>query len=215
MKKIHILVEGQTEETFVNEVLAPPLTEREVFLLPKLAVTKRVKSGGQFKGGIVSYGKLAGEIRRLLEDRSADLVTTMIDFYGLPTDFPGRSSAPRRDCYLRVEHFEEAFRKDIGSRRFTPFLMLHEFEALVFVDPAKCVDILGKATTEALLKIRSGFKSPEEIDEGKLTAPSKRIQKLFPRYQKPLHGPLSTMRLRLKEIRSHCPHFHQWLSAIE
>jgi hypothetical protein len=49
MKRVLILVEGQTEETFVRDVLAPHFLARNVALTPKLLVTRRVKSGGHFK----------------------------------------------------------------------------------------------------------------------------------------------------------------------
>lgn len=68
MKKILILAEGQTEETFVKNILAPHLWSKEIFCIPKLATTKRVKSGADFKGGIVSYEKLKRDIRHLLQD---------------------------------------------------------------------------------------------------------------------------------------------------
>src|SRR6185436_9487197 len=48
VRRVHVLVEGQTEETFIRDVLAPHLASREVYLTPVLAATKRIKSGLKF-----------------------------------------------------------------------------------------------------------------------------------------------------------------------
>ena len=86
MKKVHVLVEGQTEEKFVNTVLADYLCKLKIYLIPIIVATKRVKSGGKFRGGVTSYKKVKDEILRLLQDSSSVAVTTMIDFYALPED---------------------------------------------------------------------------------------------------------------------------------
>ena len=36
MTRVHVICEGQTEETFINEILAPSLATKGVFLLPSL-----------------------------------------------------------------------------------------------------------------------------------------------------------------------------------
>ena len=51
MKRILILCEGQTEETFVNRILAPHLQSFEKVAIPKILVTKKAKSGYEFHGG--------------------------------------------------------------------------------------------------------------------------------------------------------------------
>ena len=51
MKKVLVLVEGQTEEVFVKNVLGPYLWERHIFCIPKIAVTKLVKSGLILRAG--------------------------------------------------------------------------------------------------------------------------------------------------------------------
>jgi hypothetical protein len=95
MKRVLMLVEGQTEETFVKELLAPHLWALGVAPIPTLAVTKRVKSGPNFKGGLVSYGQARNQVVRLLGDKDAAAVTTMFDLNGLPDDFPGYPTRPR------------------------------------------------------------------------------------------------------------------------
>jgi len=48
MKHVHILVEGQTEETFVSEVLAPHLWSINIHVNPVLLNT------GTGRGGVLS-----------------------------------------------------------------------------------------------------------------------------------------------------------------
>jgi hypothetical protein len=214
--KVLVYVEGQTEEIFVKRVLVPHLGALGIHLIPTLAKTKRTKSGHHFKGGITSYERTRRDILALLGDTSAVLVTTMIDYYGLPGDFPGRASLPSGTCFDRVAYLEEEFRKDIGRPTFRPYFQLHEFEALVFVDPSEAARAFPGSTKEAeLVSIRSQFGSPEEIDDGETTAPSKRLRALFPGYQKPFHSPLVAVRTGLARIRSECRHFSEWMARLE
>ncbi len=217
MTKVLIYVEGQTEEIFVRNVLGPHLAARGVYLEPTLAVTKRTKQGKHFKGGVTSYAKTKRDILRLLNDRSAALVTTMIDFYALPKDFPGQGDLPSSSPYQRVEHLEAAFAKDIGHRRFCPFFMLHEFEALLLTRP----EVIGQAIPSATLKETETFmrelrgRAPEEINEGRKTHPAARIQSHFPSYNKKIDGPRIVERIGLEAIREKCQHFAHWLARLE
>ena len=95
MKRVLILVEGQTEETFVRDLLNPSLAPHDLYLIPTLVKTKRVKSGPDFKGGVTQYSHVRKDLVRLLQDTNATAGTTMLDFYGLPSGFPGFDKCPR------------------------------------------------------------------------------------------------------------------------
>ena len=215
MTKVMIYVEGQTEETFVRDVLAPSLLRRDIYPIPVLARTKRTRSGRTFKGGIVSYNRVRRDILRLLGDSSAALVTTMMDYYGLPDDFPGRAGLRDGTPYQRVHFLEDAFARDIGQRRFLPFLTLHEFEALLLAQPERILEALPWAERGPELLQEIAGRSPEEIDEGKHTHPAARIARYFPSYRKPLYGPLIAARIGLQTIRERCPHFDEWVNRLE
>ncbi|NOX62486.1 MAG: DUF4276 family protein [Chloroflexi bacterium] len=215
MKKVLIYVEGQTEETFVRDVVGPFLADKHIYLVPILARTKRTRSGRAFKGGIVSYKQVRRDIIRILNDSSASLVTTMIDYYGLPNDFPGKSNMPSGTPYQRVTHLEDAFRRDISHPRFTPFLTLHEFEALLFAQPEEILRAFPETPQADRLITELSKASPEEINEGPQTHPAARIIRYIPHYRKPLHGPIITRRIGLSVIRSKCPHFDQWVTLLE
>jgi hypothetical protein len=216
MKKVHILVEGQTEETFIKSLVQPHLYSFNIFLNPVIIATKKVKSGKKFKGGIISYQKVKNELQKLLSDSSAITVTTMIDYYGLPIDFPGYSSIPNGSCYQRVSHLTKKFQENINHPRFLPFLTLHEFEAFLFVSPEKfgqrfpSIQIINE-----LKKIRDNFSSPEEINDGQDTHPSARIKLLINKYKKVVDGIIIAEKIGLEKIRAKCRHFNQWLSQLE
>jgi hypothetical protein len=55
------------------------------------------------------------------------------------------------------------------------------------------------------------------IDDGQHSAPSKRIRKQFPDYPaaKPVAPVSIATMIDLSTIRSKCPHFNQWLTALE
>ncbi len=218
MIRVYTLVEGQTEETFIQRVLGPHLRELGVYLTPVLVMTKRVKDGRKFKGGIARYAAVRKDLRNLLADRSAAAITTMIDYYGVPEDFPGRALLPRAgSCYDRVAHLEAALRSDLGDHRFRPYLSLHEFEALLLTAPETISTVLPEeeSFTHRLVEEVAGFRSPEEIDDGPETHPAARITRLAPRYRKTVHGPLAIERIGLSAIRRSCPHFDEWVTWLE
>lgn len=216
MAKVLILVEGQTEENFVKRTLTPHLSSLSVFVVPTIIATKRIKSGPSFKGGMPSYAKVRREILRLLGDSSAALVTTMIDFYGLPASFPGRANVRGNTPLERVVFVENAIEQDINDPRFLAYCSLHEFEALLFSSPATIAAAFAMPNVEQkLLSIRSQFTSPEEIDDSPSTSPSARLQSLYQQYNKPFYGTLIAGRIGLDEMRGACAHFNDWLARLE
>lgn len=216
MAKVLILVEGQTEETFVKRTLGPHLSSLGVFVVPTIIATKRIKSGSSFKGGVPSYTRVRREILRLLGDSSAALVTTMIDFYGLPASFPGRPNVQGNTPLERVVFVENAIDQNINDMRFRTYCSLHEFEALLFSSPATIAAAFAIPNVEQkLLSMRAQFNSPEEIDDSPATSPSSRLQSLYPQYNKPFYGTLIAGRIGLDEIRGECAHFNAWLLRLE
>ncbi len=216
MRRVLVLAEGQTEERFVKDVICPHLWPRGIDTIPKVVTTKRVKRGQDFKGGITDYQKVEKDLRRLLNDTGAVYVTTFIDYYGLPADFPGMDSRPPGTPHERARYIEEVWRRTINHPRFHPYLMIHEFEAMLFAKPDELSKTLYKPDVlQELEGIRSAFPTPEDINDNPETAPSKRISIVLPGYQKTVHGPLVTTRIGLEVIRRECTHFHEWLSWLE
>jgi hypothetical protein len=218
MMRVLVLAEGQTEETFVKQLLAPSYENVGLYLLPTVLVTKVVKDGPQFKGGVSRFSKFEGDLRRLLKGAGGGAqVTTMIDYYGLPDDFPGMSTRPTGTPEERVRHVENAVHLHFGSpANFIPFFTLHEFEALLFSTDAQLPIVLtAPEKSNDVTDLCSAFPNPETINEGRATAPSKRIEAIFPAYKKVLHGPLVASAIGLTAIRARCPHFDKWLQRID
>ncbi|HEX3474166.1 MAG TPA: DUF4276 family protein [Kofleriaceae bacterium] len=219
MKRGLVLVEGQTEERFVNECLAPYLLDKGLILeRPTIVATKRVAGGPSFKGGISSYGQVQRDLQPLLHDGHASVITTVLDYYALPKDFPGMHSRLAGSPRSRVEHVEAAWAAAVADRRFVPHLALHEFEAWVYADRSKLEPFMfddDPGVIEAIARIAAGHPTPEDIDDGPMTAPSKRLRDVFAAYQKPLHGPLAVVAIGIDRIRAVCPHFHHWLTRVE
>src|SRR5689334_4095217 len=129
MKRALVLVEGQTEERFVNECLAPRLLDHGLVVATTIVKTKRVVGSAHFKGGVRSYGQVERDLKLLLRDADAAVITTLLDYYALPTDFPGMRDRPTGSPRARVEHVETAWAASIADARFVPHLVLHELGA--------------------------------------------------------------------------------------
>lgn len=182
MIRVHVFVEGQTEETFVRELLYEHFQQRDIYLNPILVRTSSVS-----KGGVVSYAKIKPQLnRKCLEDSSA-LVTTMFDLYALPNDFPGSDSLPKTsDPFQKAEYIEQEMAKDIGHKNFIPNLLVHEFEALLYSQPQAFSNWFDTSVVSRLEAERKAFPSPEHINDDPVTAPSKRILRCCDGYEKPL-----------------------------
>jgi hypothetical protein len=152
------------------------------------------------------------------------VVTTMVDYYGLPQEggreWPGRAMARLQPVGTRASFVEQQLSDDLrtilDTDRFIPFVVMHEFEALLFSD---CVTfgegIYRPEIGREMLSIREQFANPEEINDSPETAPSKRLRALEPRYQKPLMGSLGALAIGLERMRAECPHFDGWVRRLE
>lgn len=213
MTRIYLLVEGQTEEAFVNELLVPHYARMERFLTPII-----VSTSPGYRGGVVSYAKIRPQIEKLCKQDAAAHVSTMFDLYALPGDFPGKESAAYRALVNgqdKAAFLEAQLAQDIAQRNFLPNVLVHEFEALLFTDVAAFEQWTDDdEVLEPLREIRART-SPEDINDSPHTAPSKRILAAMSGYQKTVHGPLIACDIGIDPMRAACPHFDQWLTALE
>jgi hypothetical protein len=217
MTQVLVLAEGQTEETFLKEVVAPYLHPFGVSLAITVLKTKRVVNAPDFKGGISSYSQLQRDLRLLLANKHSFPVTTMIDFYGLPSESPGIKDMPVGDCYTKVAHVERNIEKDFNDRRLHVYLELHEFEAFAFVDPKLLLQLYPseEAAIKKLSAVRAAHETPEHINLGAETAPSKRIVKELKRYKKAIDGPSLAVELGVDMLCRSCKHFGEWIAWLK
>lgn len=145
--------------------------------------------------------------------------TTLFDLYGLPGDFPQMAQHSHlSDTSLRAELLEAAMAEAVQDRRLIPYLQRHEFESLVLAGLDKLEELLdtaGDLQGVAELRASVGNARPEDVDDGPESAPSKRIMRHVPSYQKVLHGPLVVDAVGLPVLRRACPRFDRWVSRLE
>lgn len=216
MRQVLTVVEGQTEEQFVKEVLAPELVQYGIFLNPKIVVTKVVKGGPNSKGGITDFGKVRRDILNCLKDKSVH-VTTFIDYYQLPSDFPEYNKGTFTSSLERVLHLEKALANAIGDPRFIPYIQLHEFEALLF---SKKDGFAYFYPNDGLVlsqidQIMQDFPNPEDINDKPTTAPSKRLARAIPGFDKVVQGNIIALENGLNAILETCPHFCSWVDNLK
>jgi len=225
MARLLIHVEGVTEETFVNVLLGAYLAPRGYeSISARIIGNARQRSR---RGGIRPWIAVKKDIVRHLKEDQRCISTTMVDYYGMPSSgdkgWPGRATAPSLPIADKAPAIEDALLNDVSleigdlnSSRFVPFVVMHEFEGLLFSDCVAFAHAVGLPKIEAALQaIRDEFRTPEEIDDSPETAPSKRIEALISGYQKPLFGVLAALEIGLEKIRQACPHFRAWLDKLE
>lgn len=226
MVRLHLIVEGQTEETFVKRILAPHLAGFNVMVDARRVQTGRDRAKNRvFRGGLVNYAKLRNDLLCWIkQDRHPEVCfSTMIDLYALPNDFPSFETAlAEDDAREKIAVLEGALKNDIlagsGQERFIPYIQLHEYEALLLTKPDAITTAVGSASqVQGLKNDIAGEQDVELINERPDKAPSKRIIKYIPEYedQKSSAGPIIAETIGLEHLRSNCSHFNEWLTELE
>jgi hypothetical protein len=220
MRRLIIIVEGQTEEEFVSHTLQPHFASVGIHSVTPI----KIRTSGGHKGGLTSYAKFKNDATRYLRSERDVIVSSLIDFFRLPTDFPrygeALSKALPKD---KVEVLEQGLADDIADGRFIPYIQLHEFEALLFTDIFGFEMLAEIALSPAsnrhrilddIQRIIDAFPNPEDINDSPETAPSKRLQKIIPGYNKVLWGNFVLEAHGIERILAKCPRFRQWLHKI-
>lgn len=212
MKRLVFIVEGDTEVGFIQKCVIPYLYSKG-FSNPmnaqKIVTNRKLNK----KGGNVSFDYLKNDILRVAATKNV-LITTLLDFFRLPTDFPGYTTDSHR-----LQDIENKIRNclsgSIDSSCFLPYIQRHEIESLMFtsmegfefvVDDSKQLD--------ELRQIVDSYPNPEDINGGAETAPSKRLMNIFP-YEKTADGEMILEALSIDEIRQKCPRFNAWIKKLE
>jgi len=221
MSFLVVLCEGFTEQDFVAQVLGPHLEAFGVRCHPILLGKRIKRDHAEAPGGVLKWDPVYRHIRAALRQYSSaqSFVTTMLDFYAFPRDFPGYEQyTGEPDPAKRVDMFEKGMYRVVGDPRFVPYVQLHEFEALVLCCPDEVAAEFEKpesADVAAKLTQEMAGLDPEAVDETRDGAPSKRIARAAPGYRKRVMGPRIVGRIGLGQIRARCAHFGWWLSRLE
>lgn len=221
MIRLLVVVEGQTEEAFVKEVLRPHLLTHglqrvDASLVGKVGAQKNPKS----KRGGGRWSQWRKDLENHLGNLDKNLrVTTLFDLYGFPDDFPGYAELSKiDDTKERCDRWEAQIESHFNDRRLIPYVQRHEFEALVLASLSKLNDWLETSDQlDGLAQLQSRVTNtpPEDINDDPKTAPSKRLLESIPGYNKILHGPLAVEDTGLDTIRKRCPRFNAWLRKLE
>lgn len=225
MIRVNVVTEGQSEMFFVKRVLNHHFSGAVVFDACCVMTSKDKRTGYEYRGGLTKYSHAKRDIENWLKSDTGSYVTTMFDFFRLPSDFPGYEKAVKCASHEQaVIVLEHALKADILSdfqnlpeNRFIPYIQLHEFETLLYTDirilEYDYLEPEDVHNIELLYQETIGI-PPEEINHGAETAPSKRMQKAV-NYQK---GELSSdwlEALTVERIAQKCPHFSRWLGKME
>lgn len=213
MKRLYIVVEGQTEQEFVNTMLRPWLNGQGIFsVIPVL-----IKTSKHGRGGHVNAAHLMNTINGLLRE-TADkelVVSSFVDLFRIPSNMPGYDEAMKCcDSEKRVSILEKALADKISDLRFVPYIQRYEFEALVFASNSGFEKYCDEAQSSKTAEIVGSFDNPEDINSSPETAPSKRLQAIIPDYNKVLLGNLLAIEVGMDTIISRCPRFSEWVHKL-
>lgn len=218
MIRVTVIVEGATEEAFVKGPLAETLWQRQVYPTPIILGVPG------HKGGRPNYARVQKDLLRQLKQDPGAYCSTMIDFYGLGQGFPGTPVPRHLASIQKVERIERAVKDDICERipglrpdaRLIPYLSLHEYEGLLFSNPDALAQALRQPNlADEFRQIRNDFPTPEDINDGRETAPSKRVLAAYPAYRKVIEGTLAATAVGIGRMRQECTHFRRWLEQLE
>jgi len=215
------LVEGSTERAMVEHVFAPALEVKGIYLYPRVVGKPGHKGGNKF-------ATVLRELKALLRQEPGSVVTMFFDYYGLPGDWPSLEDArgrnPEHIPGILESAIAEAVAQEVGDdfnpRRFIPYIQMHEVESLLFAGPAEMAEVFQQPDLESSFSgIVASCGGCECINDGPQTAPSKRIQNLYPSYKKGrsvnAHAYRIAQHIGINRIREKCPHFNEWISRLE
>jgi len=207
--RLCVVCEGQTEGEFVSKCLAPTLAEAGVYAYPSLIKTGMGKSGG----GDVTVERTGLHLAN--EYPNFDYLTTLVDLYG----FSKRAGRSKLQLETDILCETQKQRPEIDTKRVIPYVQRYEFEGLLFSDPQEfewVFDGWNPKAKEQLNDIANAFETPEDINNGPNTAPSKRLEAIFgSTFKKTTHGPIIAEEIGLDTIRQKCPEFSEWVQKLQ
>jgi len=205
---VFLLVEGPTEKTLADMVLAPAAAKRNLTLETRIVRTSATSSGShRGGGGWQGYNQM---LRGLLRASHLRRIGLLIDYYQYPRGAPGRDIPG--EGVARQNGLINALRAQYPDPRFCPLVVLHEIEALVLaaIDAGHGDGVIPRKKLADLRRAIVAAGGPEFVNNGKDTAPSKRLTKADPHYIKEVNGPDLVAEAGLDAILERCPTFASW-----
>lgn len=208
MKRLVFIVEGDTEIILVQKHIVPYLYRMGLTnaMNAQTIITNRKQHK---KGGVTDYVKFRNEVERTFSQGNV-IITTLIDFFRLPNDFPGYTTNS-----LLIHQIEDAIHQDFGQNPdFIPYIQRHELEALMF-SSREGFDLVidDHQKIQEIDSIIEAYPNPEDINNNPNTAPSKRLERIF-NYDKTGDGELILEMLGIDQMLEKCPRFKEWIDKL-
>lgn len=211
MKILYFVVEGDTEEQFVKDVLAEHFADK-CYVQP-IKITTNPNLGK--RGGFTTYRQLKTDVENLLRQNRKKLVTSFVDFFRMPEDIPNYDACQKiQNTDDRIECLEDAIKNDIGNADFIPYIQKHEFEALLFSSNSGFEYCFEVSEAKETAKIVESYPNPEEINDQPVTSPSNRLKNVRPFYNKVLEGNIIALEVGLNAMFEKCPRFKAWIDNL-
>lgn len=217
MKRLVFIVEGETEEAFVNNILRPYFQNCGLYNPIQCFKIKHTQ------GGLHKYSYVRNDVLNTIYETDV-IVTTMFDLYALPHSFPGYDEAQAIENHLdRVKFLEAKMKEDIEENQgrsfnnYIPYIQLHEFEALAFSSSNSFEALFedNEMDYKGIRTVIDNFPNPEDINDSPETAPSKRMQRLIQGYNKVTYGISLIEYTGIDVILQKCPHFREWIETLK
>lgn len=214
MRSVAIMVEGRTEERFVEEILQGFVGD-DVWLRPIVGHTKRV-SGQKAKRGGAAWKHYRSHLRSLCSQPQWSAVTTLIDLYGFPADIQLAEPLATSGGHAAAAQLSEVMTREVDDARFIPFVMVHEFEALVIAAGAHLPSVFGQARAanefQKLLSEHDG--NAELIDSHPHSSPAARVEGTIAEYSKVRDGIDIIEQAGLRSCLHACPQLAEWIEWL-
>ncbi len=219
MKRLHCIVEGQTEVAVFTAILSPYIYQKT----GAYCLFTAIKHTG---GGIVQFSKIFPELRKHLQEKK--IVTTFFDYYGIHKNHQFKNfqeaKINQHNAQFGVDLLEKGMTQyledyNVNTRYFIPYIQLHEFEAILFSSPESFYDVYdNQEIVNYIQNIRNRYPNPEAINDSPQTAPSKRIIKIVEKhnntYEKVIDGQDIAELAGIEVILENCPRFRQWVNQL-
>lgn len=127
MKRLVIIVEGETEESFVNNILRPFFYSQGLYNVIQCFKTKHSH------GGISKYSYIKKDVLNIIYESDV-VVSMMIDFYRLPSDTPGFNESTEVQTHKeQADLLEARIKEDLENsqnQRFITLFLIFNFMSL-------------------------------------------------------------------------------------
>jgi len=204
------IVEGDCEEYLVNRKIIPYLYLHVhagvswTMNVQKITTNRKLHA----RGGNVSFEYLKADIQRTSRQNGGNTyITTFLDYFRLPNDFPGYQTQ-------NIDQIEKAMRYALPEIKLIPYIQKYEFETLLFSSKDALSFVIDSPSgMKEIEHILNQFQNVEDINGGAETAPSKRLANIFP-YNKVIDSMLVLDMMDMRVILDQCPRFSDWIAKL-